>query len=449
MANKIPKLKSFSPLGHFLEIEKRPLDFFLNLQKEHGDLVRFRVGPYPVYLVSRPEWVRNILRHDVDRYSKGLGNNVLSPLIGESLFFTEGEQWKNRRQMIQPLLHSQSFSKLFPLINSHALEMVKNWEALSKSQTPVDIYEEVKLLTLGIASKGILGTPLFHESRALCQSLEQLWIDTNYRQKPRNQWLPTPSHLRFRKNLKTIRKAIEIIAREHQEDPNERTDLFAKLMKTPDKLTQKPLTPTQLRDEAMTFLIAGQECTAIAITWTLFLVARSPSYYERIETEIREVLGNEELTLERLSQFRFLKMAFNEAMRLYPPAWLLTRQSKHEEQFGDLKLPKGAQIFLSPWVLHRRADIWENPDKFDPDRFSPERYNAKQQQAFMPFSSGPRICAGMSFAYFQATIILSHIFKHFRMQLVSGQVDPEPGITFRPKHGILAKLECIKALGLL
>jgi cytochrome P450 len=209
------------------------------------------------------------------------------------------------------------------------------------------------------------------------------------------------------------------------------------LMAARDEETGEGMTARQLRDEVMTFLLAGHETTAVALSWTWYLLAKHPEIADRLHAEVTSVLGTRPPSIDDLPKLPLARMVVEEAMRLYPPVWGVGRQALKEDSVGGYRIPAGAVVNLSPWVTHRHPAFWENPDRFDPDRFTAERVRSRPRHAYFPFSSGPRLCIGEMFALIEAQIVVAMMMQRYRLALPAGAVvEPEVHLTLRPRGGL-------------
>ena len=208
-----------------------------------------------------------------------------------------------------------------------------------------------------------------------------------------------------------------------------------------DEETGQSMSDKQLRDEVMTIFLAGHETTANALGWTWYLLSRHPEVTRRLETELAEVLGGQTPTLDDLSKLNYTSMVIQEAMRLYPPVWIIGRNAVKADQIDGYDIPADSSIMLSPYVTHRHTNFWDNPEGFDPERFNPERAKGRPYFAYFPFGGGPRLCIGNNFALMEAKLVLATVAQRYRLELVPGHpVEPEPLVTLRPKHGLLMTL---------
>ncbi len=197
------------------------------------------------------------------------------------------------------------------------------------------------------------------------------------------------------------------------------------------------MTDQQLRDEAMTFLLAGHETTALALSWTWYLLSQHPKVEQRLQQELQQVLSDRTPRAEDLARLPYTEKVAKEAMRLYPPAWSLARTAAKECEIGGYRVPAGANVVMSQWIMHRDPRFYTYPEEFDPDRWSTDRIQCLPKFAYFPFGGGPRSCIGASFAMIEATLLLATIAQRFQLRMVPAHpVVPTPSITLRPRNGI-------------
>ena len=239
-----------------------------------------------------------------------------------------------------------------------------------------------------------------------------------------------------------LRGAVEYAIRQRRAQPSGGDDLLSMLMDARDEDTGESMTDEQLRVEVTTFLLAGQETTSLALTWTFYLLSQHPAIRERLEAELNGALGGREPAYEDLPNLPFTRRVIDEAMRLYPPAWGFSRQALGDDELGGYRLPRGWLAFLMPYVLHRHPAYWPDPDRFDPDRFLPERSADRPKFAYLPFGAGPRQCIGNQFALLEAHLSVATLAQTYRLHLVPGHpVEPWPLITLRPRFGMPMTIE--------
>jgi cytochrome P450 len=254
--------------------------------------------------------------------------------------------------------------------------------------------------------------------------------------------LPTSRYRRFQAARAVLRAAVDHVIAERRRHPAEDRDLLSMLLSARDEETGEGMTDEQVRVEVTTFLLAGQETTSLALTWTWYLLSQHPDARRRLEEELDSVLGGRPPEYADLANLPYTRMIIDESMRLYPPAWGFSRQALADDQLGGFHLPRGWLAFVVPYVLHRLPGYWPNPDAFDPDRFLPERVAERPRFAYLPFGAGPRQCIGNHFALIEAQLIVATLAQRYRLHLVPGHpVEPWALITLRPRHGMPMTIE--------
>jgi cytochrome P450 len=262
---------------------------------------------------------------------------------------------------------------------------------------------------------------------------------------PLPMWVPTRANRAARATIATMDEIVhKIIDRRRRggDGAAASTDLLGMLIEARDEETEAAMDDRQLRDEVITFLVAGHETTAVTLSWTWHLLASHPEVEARLFAEVDEVLGGRTPALGDLENLGYTKRVVQEAMRLYPPAWALSRQSYQEDQIRDRRVPANCIVTISPYLTHRHPQYWPDPERFDPERFSPEASAGRPEYAYFPFGGGPRRCIGSQFAMMEAQLILAMTAQRFRLVAVPGhRVEKDPILTLRPKPGVLMHLE--------
>jgi cytochrome P450 len=258
-------------------------------------------------------------------------------------------------------------------------------------------------------------------------------------------WVPTSNNARFKAARRTLNEIVLGFIRERRRTGSDEGDLLSMLIQVRDEETGEQMTDEQIRSEALTFLIAGHETTATALTWTWFLLASHSAIRHRVRDEIESVLGDHPPTMADLPRLSATRMVIEESMRLYPPIWAITRQATADDHLGGFHIPARSMIVLSQFVTHRHPDFWEEPDKFDPDRFNPERSARRPKGAYFPFLAGPHQCIGNEFAMFEMRLIVAMTLRQFDLELMPDQnIQPKASLTLRPNHPVRIKLRTLE-----
>ena len=331
-----------------------------------------------------------------------------------------------------------------------ARETADEWQSKASDGRPVDISEEMMRFTRTVVLRALLGGDL----GPFASKIDQAWVVINER--VGNSFWSLGIAERFQRAKArqfdeariVLRQAVEYVINERRRRPTDSADLLSMLMDARDEETGERMTDEQLRVEVTTFLLAGQETTSLALTWTWFLLSQHPSARQRLEHEIDTVLGDRPPDYSDLAHLPYSRMVVDEAMRLYPPAWGFSRQALDDDTLGGFHLPRGWLAFVVPYVLHRLPQYWKDPEAFEPERFSPEQSADRPKFVYIPFGAGPRQCIGNQFALIEAQLSVATLAQRYRLQLVPGhRVEPWPLITLRPRHGMPMTIETRQVKG--
>ena len=422
-------------LGNLPEVRRDPIRMFLEGFHAYGDVVRFRFGPMIGHLVSSPAGVNHVLAESNRNYGKQTrGFKNLRYVLGNGLLTSEGELWKRQRRIAQPAFHRQR-------IAGFADSMVRAADAAaaslaSRSGTVVDMHHEMMRLTLRIVGETLLAYDPSDAADEVGAALHYLLSIANLRSSrvldvPRA--IPTPQNRKFRRALATLDRVVLRMIAERRKHPGDRGDLLSMLMESRDAETGEEMDDRQLRDETMTIFLAGHETTANALTFTWLLLSRYPAAFRELRAELAQVLGGRHPTVDDLPRLTLTRRVLQEAMRLYPPAWIIGRSVNGPDEIEGFSIPPRSILFVSPYVVHRHPRLWEDPEGFDPQRFEKE----PARGAYFPFGGGPRMCIGNNFATMEAELVLATLARRVRPELVPGHpVVLEPSITLRPKYGM-------------
>jgi cytochrome P450 len=325
-----------------------------------------------------------------------------------------------------------------------ARDAASEWQTIASNGEPVDVAQEMMRLTRTIVLRALLGADL----GPFTAGVDQAWTIINERV-GESFWslgltdrLPTPKYRRFRAAQAVLRGAVDHAISQRRRSQTDSADLLSLLLSARDEETGEAMTDEQLRVEVTTFLLAGQETTSLALTWTWYLLSQHPDAQRRLEEEIDVVLDGRSPEYDDLASLPYTRMVIDEAMRLYPPAWGFSRQALADDELGGFRLPRGWLAFIVPYVLHRLPGVWADPEAFDPDRFLPEATAARPKFVYLPFGAGPRQCIGSHFALIEAQLVMATLAQRYRLRLVPGhRVEPWPLITLRPRFGMPMTIE--------
>ena len=396
-----------------------------------------------IYFVNDAEYVKRILLDNVANYPKSVTyRNNLRPFLGDGLLISEGEFWKRQRRLAQPAFHLRRLKVLADAMADCATRMTAAWE----HGRVIDVMSSMNAVTMDIVARTLFGADVSGDIQAVYDAMTVLGEETG-RIRPTAffdlpEFITRPRSRRFAQAVATLDAIVNRIVAERRASGETRDDLLSMLLEARDEDSGQGMTDRQLRDELVTLFLAGHETTAIALTWTFHLLAQNPRVEGILQKEVDEVLPEREAPgFDDLERLPYARMVAEEAMRLYPPAYVFSRRAAGEDRLGPYRMPAGAHIVISPYALHRRPDYWPEPEGFWPERFAPGARTDRPKMAYLPFGGGPRICIGNSFAMMEHAIVLATAVRHWRLESIPGrEVKTEPRITLRPRGGLPMRL---------
>jgi cytochrome P450 len=438
-----------NPVAFFAEFRRDPLGYLERLQREHGDVVALGWGPLLNFVIYHPADIKRVLQDNNQNYVKGAIIARTKIVIGEGLFTSEGDFWRRQRRLAQPAFHRKCIASFVDTMTDSTAAMLRRWDGLARDGATFDAAAEMSRVTLAVVGRTLFGVDLDGEAAAVGRALGDGLAFTNQRATsymPLPMWVPTARHRRFKAALRVLDDLVFSIIENRRRNASAGDDLLGMMMDARDADTGEGMSDRRLRDEVMTFLLAGHETTAVTLAWTFYLLGRHPEVEARLRDEIERVLSGRAPTIDDMPSLPYTRMVIEEAMRLYPPVAGIGRQTVGPDVLGGYAIPKNTLVTISVWATHRHRDFWDDPLRFDPERFSPERSGDRPRFAYLPFSGGPRLCIGYEFALVEAQIILAMVLQRHRVRLaVEGEVTPEMTLTTRPRGGVPVRLERVRA----
>jgi cytochrome P450 len=439
------------PIVGSLKLLRDPLRALTRGREEHGDAVCFRVGPFRFISVANPDYAQHVLVRNHRNYVKSRSYAGLRLVLGEGLVTSEGEHWRRQRKLAQPAFHRQRLAVLAEVMGQCVHERLDDWHARTRAgAAAVDVHQEMMQLTLRIVGRTLFGTDLGSDLGALGPAITTCLHKANEYAESIVRvplWVPTPSNLRFGRAKRVLDGLVHDIIEQRRRSGELRDDLLGTLMAATDESGTERMSDQHLRDEVMTLFMAGHETIATAMSWTWMLLHQHPQVAARVRQEARAVLGGRAPTFDELPRLVYTGQVIDEVMRLYPPAWIVERQALAEDQLGPWRIPAGAIVAVSPWVMHRHPELWADPLRFCPERFAPEPaegslgHPLRPKHAYLPFGAGPRICIGNHFALMEAKIILATVIQRYGVEVTRPEaIELDPRVTLRPKQGMPGRL---------
>jgi cytochrome P450 len=428
------------PRGHFLlgnlpDLRKRPLQLMEESASTYGDITHYQIANIHAYLLNRPDWIEQVLVTDHRNFIKPKLLRDTAEVFGNGLLVSEGDFWLRQRRLMAPAFHRKRISEYGTIMTEYAERNMAGW----RDGETRDIHNDMMHITLQIVTRTLFGSEIAEDAmRSVGHSLEvalERFIDRISLLRFLDSW-PLPKNIRFKHALDNLDRIIYGIIEERRQTREDRGDLLSILLNAQDEDGTR-MTDRQIRDESITLFLAGHETTAIALTWTWYLLSQNPDVAAKLEEELYRVLGQRTPTMEDIPLLEYTSKVVRESMRLYPPAWRVGREAVKDCEFGGYPIGAGAQLIMSQWTIHRDPRYYNEPLAFRPERWTEEFEKGLPRFAYFPFGGGPRICIGDQFAIMEATLILATIARRFRLELVSNHpIALWPSITLRPRFGM-------------
>lgn len=425
-------------LGSILDLRRDPPRFFAKLAREYGDVARFTVFGREALLFSEPELIREVLLGQPKSFRKSRGLQLAKALLGDGLLTSEGDMHKRQRKLASPAFAKNRMGRY----GDEMVRITREHAATYAKGESVDVNQLMMRLTLAIVNKTLFDADVTRDAPKVAAALEVILNNMDRLLNPFTEimnLLPLPSTLRLREATETLNTIVYRIIAERRANPEDRGDLLSIFLTAQDDETGgTPMTDKQIRDECLTLFIAGHETTANALAWTLYLLAKNPEWVTRAQAEIRAATAGNGVTAIHFPQLKILYNIFAEALRLYPPAWTISREAAVDTEALGYKVAAGTTVVMSQWVMHRHPQYWPDAEKFDPDRFLPENEATRPKFAYFPFGGGPRQCIGDQFAWMEGVLILAVLLEKFTPTLAEPgyEADIHPMITLRPRGGM-------------
>ncbi|PJI40301.1 cytochrome P450 [Ferrovibrio sp.] len=404
------------------------------------DIIIYRLGFKPMILANHPNLIRHVMLDNAANYERDpVGKRLLEPGLGKGLLTSEGADWKRQRRMMAPIFQPRRLAGFAAIMTEYSERLAGKLAALPATCT-VDMAEQMMLLTLDIIARTMFGSDDGADVSAVGPAMDryQATVRPNIPDLiglPR--WVPRPAAGEGQRALAEMDAIINGLIQRRRERNDLGNDLLGLLLAARDDETGAALDDREVRDQMATFFLAGHETTATALAWTWYLLSHASDVEAKLHAELDGLLGGRAATYADYERLTYTRMVLEEAMRLYPPAHTTARQAIAEDRFGEIAIPPGTMVIVSPYIMQRHRLYWRNPDVFDPENFAPERTAQRRRYTYLPFGAGPRICIGQGFAMIEAVLILATLAQKLRARLVPGtKVAPVAKITLRPSPGL-------------
>lgn len=405
----------------------------------HGDVIRYPKRDHTAFFLRHPDHVRQVLESNHTNYRRSATYALIGRMLGDGLLTSEGPLWLSQRRTMQPLFGKSTYPRFIGIVVEEVAAMADRWERREDPGVDLDVANEFSLaflevlcLTLFDCRAGAMGQTVSASLRGILAEFERRLPELGDRAPPISR-AREESLDRWIESLKV--GADRLIAERRSRTVE--GDLYVALVRSIDPGTGVPLTHEQIRDQVLTMILSGHDTSSTLLTWTIYQLCRHPEVEAELRSEIERVVGHRTPRLHDLANLTYASQVLDESMRVYPPFWSINRKSVADDRFGDLTIPAGSVVILSPYFTHRHPDFWPDPERFDPDRFHPRFEGTRPKYAFFPFGGGPRVCIGKELATLEATIALVMLLQRFDFHLPADRVvKPKPAVVLRPREGL-------------
>jgi cytochrome P450 len=421
------------PVGNFL------IRNLSNIHKKYPDIVRLKMGVANIILATNPELIQEILVTKQRDFIKGEYLQRTKKVFGEGLLTSEGDFHHRQRRLVQPAFHHDRINAYAKVMTDYASRTMSGW----RDRQVLDIHSEMEGLTMAIVAKCLFNANVESESKKIAEDLTTTINYFDRLSSPLAKILERlPSNKKYENAVKRIDAMLYKLIEDRRKSGKDVGDLMSMLLHAKDE-SGGQMTDRQLRDEVMILFTAGHETTANALTWTWYLLSQNPEAEAKLQKEVDALIPKDSVpSAEDVPKLEYTTKVFTESMRIYPPAWILPRQSVKDVSIGGYNIPVGSDVVMSQYVNHHDPRFFPEPEKFDPDRWTPEMKKKLPKFAYFPFGGGPRSCVGEPFAWMEGALLLATISRRWSMQHVKGhKVEMQPMITLRPKYGMKMQLE--------
>ena len=436
-----PGPKTKLPLGHLFSFRRNSLGFLIEIAREYGDIVHFKIGPFRVVLLNHPDFIKEVLTTQHRNFVKGRPLEMAKELLGEGLLTSEGEFHKRQSQIIQPAFHRKMIESYAPAMTEYATRLMNGWE----DGMTVDIMEEMVKLSTSIAGKTMFNVDIEREAPEINQALNTVMSLFGRITLPFSEWLlklPLPGTNRFYKAKARLDHTIYSIIDERRRSKWDNGDLLSLLLRSQhENGGAGGMSDQQVRDEALTLFLTALDTTSLALNWTWYLLSQNREVEGKLHEEVDRVLQGRIPTAEDITQLKYTRMVLGESMRIYPPIYVISRQALEDFSIDQYIVPAGTIVLMSPYLIHHDPRFHPDPEQFNPAAWDKHSTGLSSKYEYFPFSRGPRSCIGESYAWMEGVLVLATIAQSWRFKLVPDHpVELLPLLNLRPKYGMMMQL---------
>jgi cytochrome P450 len=399
---------------------------------EFGDIYRVFAPGRGVYnyVINHPDDIKRVLLSNHRNYTKGEGMDRVKILLGNGIMTSEGDFWRRQRRMMQPSFHRRVIDQFSALIRDVNDKFAARWAEKAARGAAIDLSDDTSELTLEIVLRSIFGSDLARlETQFGANPFEVVAKEQN-------------RDLKFAFRFRSLTKLVAELIDRRRRLPEEHFDFLSMLMATRDRETDEPMSDKELIDEVLTLIVAGHETTAAALTWTWYLVSQHPDTSQRLQDEADRTGTDRTLGLDAAESLTFTHQVLQEALRLYPPGWLLTRRTLEADELGGYPIAPRTDVFISPYMLHRHPAFWSEPEEFRPERFAGADAEERHRFSYIPFAVGPRHCIGENIAMFEMLVHVQAMSRRFALTRAGNEpIELEAQINLRPRSHLMMNVK--------
>jgi len=423
-------------LGTLIMPGRDPLAIFTRFARDYGDVTFFRMGGERVFFVNHPDLIKQVLVAEHAKFAKSRALERARKLLGNGLLTSDGAEHQRRRRLVQPAFHRAQVAGYAATMVEHAQRLDASWQ----DGRTVDVSSDMMRLTLGIVARTLFDVDIDSEADAvggaLTDVLETFWL-TLLPFSDVVEALPLRALKRSARARARLDDLIYGMIAARRAHGGSRRDVLSMMIGSEDEEGASGLSDREVRDEALTLLLAGHETTANALMWTWYLLSHAPDVRSRLHEEVDRVLAGRTATVADVESLPYVLSVVTESMRLFPPVWTIGRRAKVATELAGYPMPAGAMVFMSQWTMHHDARFYRDPELFHPERWTPEFRAALPRHAYFPFGGGPRTCIGESFAWMELVLIVATIAQRWDLEMAPGHpVVTQPLLTLRSRHGM-------------
>ncbi|MEL6864902.1 MAG: cytochrome P450 [Bacteroidota bacterium] len=442
--NNVPLLKA---LGRSFQFVQNPIPVLSDYFEEYGTTFSLRLGNQHNMVTIEPDLIQHVLQKQHRRYCKSeVQTEKLQAFVGQGLLTSDGAYWLKQRRLIQPGFHRSKLSALTKIMQEQIDSYLKRFDQLAESVATFDISHKMMELAFDVVARSLFSSSIEESQlQLLAENITaiQAYLVKTIRLPFMNPWYQLSGQHKFYKKLAHDSKQVILqLIEERKASEADFDDLLDMLLSSRYEDTGEGMSDQQLLDESLILFVAGHETSAVALAWTIYLLAQHPWAVDRIREELVEVLEGRKPRFEDLPQLSYTLQVIQESMRIYPPAWITDRKALVDDVCGDIAIKKDTIVVPFIYGVHHHPQIWPAPDRFDPDRFTKEAIRQRPSYAYLPFGGGPRLCIGNNFALMEMQLIIAALLDQYDIELVAGQeINILPLVTLRPKEGIQIRLK--------